>query len=190
MTPRFSVVPLFLLTLGVAGCDVQVANVNVCSGKQICISRGGGEQIVGSGTIRTETRAVGSFTSVRLEGAGRVVIESGETDGVTVSSDDNVLPEITTEVRGGMLILSTAAGTSITTHELFYRVTVRDLREIDASGAGGIEAAKLASKALTVTVTGASHLRLSGKVAELKLAISGAGSWTRPGSWLSARMSS
>lgn len=135
----------------------------------------GGQQIVGSGTIRTEARAVGSFTAIRLKGAGRVVIEGGDTDGVTISSDDNVLPKLTAETRSGVLTLGIAAGASIAANELVYRVTVKDLQEIDVAGAGTIEASKLASKALTVTVAGSSDLRLSGKVDDLKLAISGFG---------------
>jgi hypothetical protein len=177
MIPRFSALPLLLLAIGLAGCDVNI-NIQSCSGKQICISQGKqgkGEQIVGSGTISTETRTVSSFTAVRFEGAGRVVIESGDTDSVTVSSDDNVLPKITTGTRSGVLVLGIAANTGIIANELLYRVTVKDLRAIDAAGAGTLQASKLASKALTVTVAGSSSLQLSGKVADLKLLISGSG---------------
>ncbi len=172
MIPRFSALPLLLLAIGLAGCDV---NIQSCSGKQICISQGKGEQIVGSGTISTETRAVSSFTAVRFESAGRVVIESGDTDSVTVSSDDNLLSKITTGTRSGVLVLGIAANTGIIANELLYRVTVKDLRAIDAAGAGTLQASKLASKALTVTVAGPSTLQLSGKVADLKLVISGPG---------------
>ncbi len=81
MTPKIlRFVSAAILALGVAGCHFDVG---VCSGQQICVSKGG-DKIVGSGVIRTETRAVGSFTVVRLESAGRVVIQRGETDGVTV----------------------------------------------------------------------------------------------------------
>ena len=103
------------------------------------------------------------------------MIEVGETDGVTVSSDDNILSKITTETRSGVLILGIASGTSIVANELVYRVTAKDLREIDASGAGTIQASKLASEALNVTIAGSSNMRLSGKVSDVKLVISGSG---------------
>src|SRR5262245_57908729 len=62
------IVPALLLALAVAGCNIEI---NSCGGGEICINRGG-ERIVGSGSVRTEARAVEPFTAVRLEGAGRV----------------------------------------------------------------------------------------------------------------------
>jgi hypothetical protein len=165
------IVPALLLGLAVAGCNIEI---NSCSGEQICISKGG-ERIVGSGTVRTEARAVDAFTAVRLVSAGRVVIERGDSDAVTVTSDDNLLQKITTEVRNGALVLDIATGTGIVAHELVYRVTVRDLKAISASGAGTIQADGLASTSLAVTIAGSSRVQLSGSVADLKLAISGSG---------------
>ena len=165
------IVPALLLGLAVAGCNIEI---NSCSAGQICINKGG-ERIVGSGTMRTEARAVEAFTAVRLEGAGRVVIEHGETEAATVTSDDNLLPKITTEVRNGTLVLSTAAGSRIVAHELIYRVTVRDLKAIGASGSGTIQADGIAGTALTVAIAGSSDVRLAGNVADLKLSISGSG---------------
>ncbi len=164
-------VPALLLALAVAGCNIEI---NSCSGGQICINNGG-ERIVGSGTVRTEARAMNAFTAVRLVSGGRVVIERGEADAVTVTSDDNLLPKITTEVRNGTLVLDTAAGTSIIANELVYRVTVRDLNAISTSGSGTIQADRLASTSLAVTITGSSNVQLSGNVADLKLSISGSG---------------
>jgi len=165
------IVPALLLGLAVAGCNIEV---NSCSYGQICISKGG-ERIVGSGTVHTEARAVDAFTAVRLASAGRVVIEPGETDAVTVTSDDNLLPKITTDVRNGTLVLDTAAGTGIVAHELVFRVTVRDLKAISTSGAGTIQADGLASTALAVSIAGSSRIQLSGSVADLKLAVGGSG---------------
>jgi len=165
------IVPALLLGLAVAGCNIEI---NSCSGGQICINKSG-ERIVGSGSMRTEARAVDAFTAVRLVSAGRVVIERGDTDAVTITSDDNVLPKITTEVRNGTLVLDTATGTGIVANELVYRVTVRDLKAISTSGAGAIQADGLASTALAVTIAGSSRVQLSGNVADLKLAISGSG---------------
>lgn len=165
------IVPALLLALAVAGCDIEI---NGCSGSQICISRGG-DRIVGSGSMRTEARAVGSFTGVQLVAAGRVVIERGEVDAVAVTSDDNVLPKITTEVRNGTLFLGTAAGTSIVANELVYRITVRDLNAISASGAGTIQADGITGTALAVTIAGSSRVQLSGNVTDLRLSISGSG---------------
>lgn len=173
MTPKITrFVSAAIVALSLAGCNFDV---DVGGSQQISVSKGGGEKIIGSGVIRTETRAVGSFTVVRLESAGRVVIQSGETDGVTVSSDDNLLPKITTETRNGVLILDTAADTKIVANELVYRVTINDLRRIDVNGTGTIEASNLTSNALAITVAGASRLRLSGKVGSLQLVISGTG---------------
>src|SRR5262245_44045700 len=46
----------------------------------------------GSGTPKTETRAVKDFTAISFSGVGKVIIEQTGTESLSVTADDNILP--------------------------------------------------------------------------------------------------
>src|SRR5262245_36154117 len=102
------ILPLCLVCLALAGCDVDVTvngqNWGVGSAR---------ETVKGSGVVATEVRPVEPFTAISLLGPGHVVIERTGTESVTVMADDNLLPLIKSEVRGGTLFLSVADGKSV-----------------------------------------------------------------------------
>jgi hypothetical protein len=60
----------------------------------------------------------------------------GGAESLEVSAEDNVLPLVRSEVRGGRLFLSLAANQGLSlTREIVHHVTVRELGELEASGA-------------------------------------------------------
>jgi Putative auto-transporter adhesin, head GIN domain len=59
-----------------------------------------GPSISGSGRVMSETRDVSGFSNVSFEGSGRLVIEEGGAESLTVTGDDNLLKYIETEVEG------------------------------------------------------------------------------------------
>jgi len=61
--------------------------------------------IEGSGDIETEARQVSGFDSIELSHMGDVYLTQGETEGLTVRADDNLLEYIVTEVVNGTLKL-------------------------------------------------------------------------------------
>lgn len=130
----------------------------------------------GSGNITTEVRAVGPFSAIDLSGIGSASIVRTGTPGLSISSDDNVLPLIISQVKDGTLYLSVKHGTSVRPTRLVYRVAVGDLREVGVSGAADLQAADLDGAALAVTVSGAGRVRLSGRTNDLTVDVGGAGS--------------
>ena len=78
----------------------------------------------GSGHVETETRQVSGFTGIDLAGSGEVTIEQGDAESLTIEADDNVLPELTSEVSDSVLTLGTKPGTTVRTlNPIRYRVT-------------------------------------------------------------------
>jgi len=63
------------------------------------------EVVAGSGKVVTEPRTVSGFSRVSLSGSGQVFIDRTGAESVTVTTDDNLLPYIRTEVRDGTLEL-------------------------------------------------------------------------------------
>jgi hypothetical protein len=134
-----------------------------------------GTAAMGSGRLATETRPVQGFTGVVVSGAGRVVIEQTGVESVEVTAEDNILPFVVTEVRGGWLLLGFQAGVSVhTTRAVEYRITVAELTGIRASGASHVEVLRVDTGELTAQLSGASSYRATGVADDHRLELSGA----------------
>ena len=149
---------------------VTVAAIMACAGCSVT---------VGSGPVRTETRQVSGFSVVRLSGQGDVRIVRGSTESLEISAQENLLPQLTSEVSGGTLTLGTKDGTTITTTEpITYAVGVRDLQGLELSGSGTMTAAGLSGAALRVEISGSGEVRVDGTVDRQDVEVSGSGSYT------------
>ena len=138
-------------------------------------------RVEGSGNLVSEDRSVRGFDRVSLSGFGEVNIVQGDKESLTVTTDDNIMEYIKTEVRGDNLELSiTQAGQrkSINPSDgITFDLMVVDLNRIDISGAGSFNIDQLKTEKLTVTLSGAGNLEINGLSAdELVANISGAGS--------------
>ena len=163
-----------------------------------------GEALKGSGTVVTESRAVAGFTGVDLSGVGILRITQGATETLTIQTDDNLLPLITTEVRNGTLIIAIDTkdhphGVDPTT--LVYDLTVTSLQALSVAGAAQVEGRSIAAddlrleisgaakvdfdqiqaKALHVTSAGGSAFTIAGTVDTQEIAITGAGEYRAKG---------
>ncbi len=136
----------------------------------------------GSGRIVTETRQVSGFDEVELSYPAEVLIQQGNTESLEVEADDNLLPNLKTQVRNGKL-------------EIFYRredgkhvnptktpkitIVVKDLSDVDFNSAGELTIEKLKTDNLGVSLSGAGNLNLEDiQVKGLGVNLSGAGSVT------------
>ena len=59
----------------------------------------------GSGTIETETRQLPALEAVFVEYPAEVTIRQGDAQSLTITADDNLLPQLLTEVRDGKLTI-------------------------------------------------------------------------------------
>ena len=140
----------------------------------------------GSGKIVTETRDVNNFDAIELSYPAEVFIKQGNTESLEIEADDNLLPNLKTQVRNGKL-------------EIFYRredgkhvnptktvritIVVKDLAEVDFNSAGELTIEKLKTDNLDVSLSGAGNLNLdSVQIRGLGVNLSGAGSMTASGS--------
>ena len=137
--------------------------------------------VPGSGNIVSEARSVSGFTSIDLSGAGEVIVDRNGTESLTVSADDNLLPYVTNDVRGGVLTLGTKDGTYVNpSKRIVYKVSAKDLDGIGVSGSGSVEATGIKSARLQVKVSGAGQLRISGSADQQDIEISGSGDYRAP----------
>jgi hypothetical protein len=136
--------------------------------------------IEGSGNVVTEDREASGFSAVVLANMGRVVLEQGEAEGVTVRADDNILPYLVTEVRGDVLRIgmTTRGATAIMrpTEPVVFTVTYRELSGLAVSGSGSIDADGLEAPFLELSLSGSGTITISAlEGGQVRSSLSGSG---------------
>lgn len=131
------------------------------------------EKVVGSGEQITKTIELETYTAIELRITADMNITIGKPTALTIEADGNVIPLIKFEVIKGRLIISSD-------HEFKNKkspdinVSVAQLSGISVIGAGDVYVTKLDNEKLSVSVTGAADLHLSGKTEALSLSATGA----------------
>ncbi|HVO44184.1 MAG TPA: head GIN domain-containing protein [Aggregatilineales bacterium] len=128
--------------------------------------------------VISEQRAVSDFDRVILSGIGHLIIEQGDEESLIVKADEDVLPMIKTVVRDGELRIGLEHWfVFMPFREIRYHLKVKNLTAIMLGGAGAINASRLQGEAISVDITGAGSITLSGTIATQTVAITGVGSY-------------
>ena len=139
---------------------------------------GGG--VAGSGEIRSEERQVAEFDSIEIHYPADVTIQQGESQSVTLEVEDNLLPQLITEVRNGTLHFENSERNwqkrVNPTKSVRVTITVVDLNRIQFPSAGKIDVVGLETDSLEISVSGAGKVTLTELDAgNLDFNLSGAG---------------
>lgn len=135
----------------------------------------------GSGNVISETRPVSDFERIEVDGAGEVTIIQGTSEGLVIEAEDNILPNITSEVRNGTLEIGyekeSWKDSIIPSKTIKYTITVIDLEKITINGAVQLKNASLETDSFDLKVNGAGEFKFEAiKVDELVVDISGGAS--------------
>jgi hypothetical protein len=135
------------------------------------------DSVAGSGKIVTEPRMVSGFSAVSLSGSGQVTIEQTGMESLTVTTDDNLLPYIKTDVKGSTLELGfkDPMMSLAPTDGIVFKLTVRKLEGLHISGSGKADAKGLDPDHVKVNISGSGEVLAQGTANELDLSISGSG---------------
>ncbi|MEA4909247.1 MAG: head GIN domain-containing protein [Anaerolineaceae bacterium] len=138
---------------------------------------GQGERVDGSGERITESRQVSGFDQVILAASGNVDIQVGEEEALTIEADDNIMPYLTSEVKGDTLVLGQTPNLLIHLEQpAHYTLTVKQLEGIEVSGSGIVSLDGLETQEMHAKVTGSGNIYLHDLLAEsLEAVISGSG---------------
>jgi len=151
------------------------------------------QQLRGNGNIKTQNRNVSGFEGINVSGGFEVEISQGNNEGVRLEAEENLLDNIKTEVRNGVLHIYNDKSLS-TNKDMKAYITVKELRSVNISGGvkvtgnstfkadkfdldmSGGSNVKLAlnTKLLTAGMSGASKVELSGQADEVNMDMSGA----------------
>lgn len=129
----------------------------------------------GSGNVVTETREVGGFDRIDLAGQGRVEVVLGDSEGLVIEAEDNLMPLLTSDVDDGTLVLGTTQNIA-PTEDIVYAVTVVTLEAVEVSGSGEILAPDVNAGTIAATVSGSGDIFMTDmEVGDLAASISGSG---------------
>jgi hypothetical protein len=140
----------------------------------------GDSKVKGSGVKATETRAVAAFTAIEATGIGSLKLRVGESDSLKITADDNLLPLIKSEVKNGVLVLSTK-GASSSKNGIIFEATANTIKRLENSGTVSMDAGGFAGGELVVVCSGVGSVTLAGRVDSLKAELSGVGSLSADG---------
>ena len=161
---RVGVVALALSASLLAGCnDISVTFGDVA------------DSVKGSGVSASETRVVANFTSIEASGVGKLSVRVGDSESLRITADNNLLPLIKSEVREGVLILSSKSGFK-SKNEITYEVSAKTIKRLENSGTVSIDARGFTGGELAVETSGVGSITLAGRVDSLNAGLSGVGS--------------
>jgi hypothetical protein len=154
-------------------CAVLGAGAALSAGLLIACGGGG---LVGSGTAAAQPRHLEAFSSVDLAGSSNVTVRAGGRQSVVVHADDNLLGQVTTQVRATTLVIGTR-GSFTTSSPMSVEISVPSLEAVtlSGSGSGAITASNIQGPRLSVRLSGSGVVRASGTVARLDVSLGGSG---------------
>lgn len=141
MKTRTIMTAVIILAIHLTACSVQVVR--------------------GSGNILTEEREVSGFERVSVCCGMTLALSQGQSESMEIQADDNLLPEITTTVEGGELVVqyvdSFLESSYRPSQPVQVIVTARTIHGIGISGGGGVRARDLETNQISVELSGGSR---------------------------------
>jgi hypothetical protein len=136
--------------------------------------------VEGSGNIVTQTVDVSSFDRVTLSGFGDVYVEQGQSESLSVQTDDNLIPLLDIKVRGKELTLGLKPGLDVSpSKSIIYNLTVKDLSGVTLAGSGNFYVEPVQSNDLAVSILGSGNIDIKGlNTGTLSLDLYGSGNMT------------
>jgi len=133
----------------------------------------------------SEKRELGEFTRIAMRGVGKISVTQGREQSVVIEGDKIAVSRITTNVADGKLVIDigrdwvekiSAGFDFISNNDIRITIMVKELKELEVTGAADIEANDIKTDTLDLKLVGASNVKvLNLKADTLKTEIPGAG---------------
>jgi hypothetical protein len=139
----------------------------------------------GSGNVVNETREVSNFRAIEINYPAEVFVEQGSQESLKIEAEDNLLPNLKTQVRNGTLEIfyKRENGKHVNpTKTVKITIVAKDLADVEFNSAGELTIKGLKTDSLDVSLSGAGNLELDRvEVKDLGVNLSGAGSMAASG---------
>lgn len=128
----------------------------------------------GNGKITSQNREVSNIKGIDVSGGFVVELTQGSNEGVRLEAEENLIDNIKTEVRNGILHIYNDRSISTSKGMKAY-VTLKELEKIDISGGVKVVGnSTFASPSLKLEMSGGSSIKLAVETKEIKADMSGA----------------
>ncbi|TXK33743.1 DUF2807 domain-containing protein [Pontibacter qinzhouensis] len=132
------------------------------------------QQLKGNGNIKKESRKASGFTGIDVSGGFAVEITQGNNEGVVLEAEDNLLGQISTEVKNGVLHIYNKESITSSKGMKAY-ITIKELKAIDISGGVKVTGnSTFKTNTLNIDMSGGSKVTLAMDVKTLNTDMSGA----------------
>ncbi|WP_426211363.1 head GIN domain-containing protein [Massilia sp. TWP1-3-3] len=137
----------------------------------------GGVKVQGSGKVVKQTRALAHFTGVNLNVPGDMELRLGNTESITIETDDNLLPLIESVIADGVLrIRPVKRNTNLHARTLHIVVYAKNIDRLALSGSGSIDSDALKGNKLQFDIGGSGSINVKGMEAEaVAISVGGSG---------------
>jgi len=125
---------------------------------------------------RVENRSVSNFTGIDASGAFQITVVKGNTEGLTIEANDDVMPYVRSEVKNGVLrlYLERNVPRKVNNRTVKATVVMRDLDKVSLSGACKITANDLfTSRNFEGNCSGSSDMSINVNTGQLSIKSSG-----------------
>lgn len=96
--------------------------------------------ITGSGTLVTENRPINGVDRVELAIPAKLEVQQGAAEELNITADNNVLPYLTTNVRGGELVIGYQPQVNVRPSQPpLITLTLKDLEGVQVSSSGSMQ---------------------------------------------------
>jgi hypothetical protein len=145
-------------------------------------SDGDTTRVEGSGNVITETRPVGDFDRISVEGFGLLNVQVGPATSLSVDAEDNVLPHLVTNVEGDTLTVGSSPDVSFSSvEEPVYTITTPALVSVSIAGSGDVTATGIQTGSFEVSISGSGDVEPAGVTSALDVSIDGSGDFRGEG---------
>lgn len=147
--------------------------------------------IKGSGVVVTSIRPTAPFTDVVSNGNFNVYLTESQTQEVKITTDDNIVPYIETNVNNGVLTISFKDNTNIKRIDrLDVYISAPFINRVNLEGSGNIHSTnKLKSTDLTLIMNGSGKIDIEDSCATASVQLRGSGSIVLSGQAVSQTIS-
>lgn len=128
--------------------------------------------VEGSGNLVVQKRDLASFNGIEVGGVFQVEIVSQKEQAVEVEADDNLIDQISTEVKDGILIIKNEKRFSWGSKPK-VRISVPDIKAIRTSGSSYVTASNINSASLDLKASGSSKIVVFGSSENIDVRTSG-----------------
>lgn len=127
----------------------------------------------GSGKMAKESRSPGSFHAIEIEIPAELSVTAGSPPTLSIETDDNLLPHVLTQVKDGVLKISSDGNLNM--NKMAIDAKTQSIDRLTVNGATKTHLIGLNGNAFALTANGASEITATGKVSQLTATLSGAG---------------